>query len=90
MVFTGYDIVPGNVQGHQEKFSSEPWKFEVCFNFVVFKNFTIFKHKEFHVSTVIFLLVHDIVVEPIQKFDIILSRQTLQVIFFYFYSVGLR
>jgi len=50
VVFTGYDIVPGNVEGHQKKFSTKPWKFEV----------------------------HDIVADPIGKYDIILSRHTLQ------------
>jgi len=29
VVFTGYDIVPGNVEGHQKKFNAKPWKFEV-------------------------------------------------------------
>merc|ERR1712212_1023053 len=50
VVFTGFDIVPGNVEGHQKKFSSKLWKFEV----------------------------HDIVTDPIGKYDIILSRHTLQ------------
>lgn len=50
VIFTGYDIVPGNVEGHKKKFDAKPWKFEV----------------------------HDIVADPIGKFDIILSRHTLQ------------
>jgi len=51
VVFTGYDIVPGNVEGHKKKFYAKPWKFEV----------------------------HDIVADPIAgKYDIILSRHTLQ------------
>ena len=29
VVFTGYDIVPANVEGHSQKFSGKPWKFEV-------------------------------------------------------------
>ena len=29
VVFTGYDIVPGNVEGHKKKFNAKSWKFEV-------------------------------------------------------------
>ena len=29
MIFTGYDIVPANVEGHSQKFSGKPWNFEV-------------------------------------------------------------
>ena len=29
MVSTGYDIVPGNVEGHKKKFEGKPWNFEV-------------------------------------------------------------
>ena len=31
VIFTGYDIVPGNVEGHKKKFDAKPWKFEVRF-----------------------------------------------------------
>jgi len=47
--FTGYDIVPANIENHKKTFSSTSWKFEV----------------------------HDIVADPIPKFDIILSRHTM-------------
>jgi len=50
VVFTGYDIVPGNVEGHKKKFEGKPWNFEV----------------------------HDIVADPIGRYDMILSRHTLQ------------
>lgn len=29
VIFTGYDIVPANVEGHSQKFSGKPWNFEV-------------------------------------------------------------
>ena len=29
VIFTGYDIVPGNVEGHKKKFEGKPWNFEV-------------------------------------------------------------
>jgi len=29
VVFTGYDIVPNNINSHREKFSEKPWTFEV-------------------------------------------------------------
>ena len=34
VIFTGYDIVPGNVEGHKKKFDAKPWKFEVRFFFL--------------------------------------------------------
>ena len=35
VIFTGYDIVPGNVEGHKKKFNAKPWKFEVRFFFLI-------------------------------------------------------
>ena len=29
VIFTGYDIVPGNVEDHKKKFEGKPWNFEV-------------------------------------------------------------
>merc|ERR1712133_136696 len=29
VTFTGYDIVPNNVENHRERFKDKPWKFEV-------------------------------------------------------------
>ena len=41
VIFTGYDIVPGNVEGHKKKFDAKPWKFEVrFFSLTWFKNKT--------------------------------------------------
>ena len=86
MVFTGYDIVPGNVEGHQKKFNLKPWKFKVRnvtrlslgttlqytpVTFLTLKSSILKLHPK----------VHDIVADPIAgKYDIILSRHTLQVI----------
>lgn len=50
ILFTGYDIVPGNIDNHRKNFADKPWTF----------------------------VVRDIVVDPISKHDIILSRVTLQ------------
>ena len=35
VIFTGYDIVPGNVEGHKKKFNAKSWKFEVRFFFPI-------------------------------------------------------
>ena len=87
MVFTGYDIVPGNVEGHKKKFNAKSWKFEV-------KNVTrLCLGTTLQYTPVTFLplkssilklppKVHDIVADPIAgKYDIILSRHTLQATF---------
>jgi len=50
VIFTGFDIVSGNIEAHKREFAGKPWKFEV----------------------------HDIVLDPVGKYDIILSRHTFQ------------
>jgi len=50
VVFTGFDIVSGNIEAHKRNFAGKTWRFEV----------------------------HDIVLDPVEKYDIILSRHTFQ------------
>jgi len=52
VIFTGFDIVSGNIEAHKKEFAGKPWKFEV----------------------------HDIVLDPVGKYDIILSRHTFQAV----------
>ena len=31
--FTGFDIVPENIENHRNSFKDQNWKFEVCLNY---------------------------------------------------------
>ena len=32
VIFTGFDIVSGNIEAHKREFAGKPWKFEVSHN----------------------------------------------------------
>ena len=63
--FTGYDIVPSNIENHKKRFSSTAWNFEVFYPEVE------------QILINVSVQVHDSVVHSMPKFDLILSRHTM-------------
>ena len=66
--YTGYDIVPANIEMHKRRFSGKNWKFEVrCILYHI------------NQSTIESFQVHDIVTDQLSaSYDLILSRHTMQ------------